>query len=420
MNVRSVNTRYERVVDARLIWPLVARALSTYWRGPIGEVRVTRVFPMGEGLYSIEYRTELYDGSNRTLVPVCGCFAVGGQIPGRYLNHPRMIVDEKLALALPLFPSDPKLDAVSGIAAAGNNALPPSIARALPEHGTQARATLIAHRLEKRCVFRFDLNTDDGRTVAQVLKVGRRKRVRAAAAAYQFLTEAGFQTAGTNIPLVLAADEEQGMLLMEAAPGQGLHDLIDAGHPMDAMESAAALMRRLHGLAVDPTLKRYGADEELAHLDEWRRAIAVLYPEIASAIERRLDRLRTRQPNGFGEWAPVHGDFHDKQILFTPGQSTLIDCDGLSAGDPARDYGNLLAHIELRSLQQSTHRAILAAALGRLRKHYPMGGPRLRWWTASALTRLAAVYALRPAWRVLCEPLLSRADEELEQEVAET
>jgi aminoglycoside phosphotransferase (APT) family kinase protein len=211
----------------------------------------------------------------------------------------------------------------------------------------------------------------------------------------------------------------RGLVLMDAAPGRSLHDCIDDGDPGDAMTAAAALMQRLHEMPVDTGWNQHGPVEELNQLDKWRRDIAALYPRLADAVAERIGQLEARRPTAVETPVPVHGDFHDKQVLYSSERSTLIDCDSVSAGDPARDYGNLLAHVELRRLQHPGRERMLAAGLERFRARYPMSGARVRWWTASAFTRLCAVYALRPAWRGLSGTLLTLANDELEREVAE-
>src|SRR5262249_9497150 len=44
----------------------------------------------------------------------------------------------------------------------------------------------------------------------------------------------------------------------------------------------------------------------------------------------------------------LHGDFYEKQVLVRPDGLAFVDLDDSSAGDPALDLGNFLAHLELR------------------------------------------------------------------------
>jgi aminoglycoside phosphotransferase (APT) family kinase protein len=92
----------------------------------------------------------------------------------------------------------------------------------------------------------------------------------------------------------------------------------------------------------------------------------------------------------------------------------VIDLDTLAEGPPSLDVGNFIAHLHLRQRQGYLSHDRLAGTiegfLAGYRRHRPIEVSAVAWWTASALIRLASVYAVRPAWEHLASVLLKDAD----------
>ena len=157
---------------------------------------------------------------------------------------------------------------------------------------------------------------------------------------------------------------------------------------------------------------------EIEKLQAWGRLLQRVYPKLASEFQANLDHLASRRPVPISNPSPIHGDFHDKQVIYAAGQTALIDCDGLTNGDPGQDYGNFVAHVELRRLQHAEHAADIDASLQRFQATYPPGAGA-EWWTATTFLRLAAIYSLRPRWRHLTMHLLNLADVNASRKVIE-
>jgi aminoglycoside phosphotransferase (APT) family kinase protein len=109
----------------------------------------------------------------------------------------------------------------------------------------------------------------------------------------------------------------------------------------------------------------------------------------------------------------MHRDLHEKQLLIVRGQPiALLDLDELGPGDPAIDVGNLLAHFELRAIQNPARRArtrLVAEAFLDGYSAEPELLTRVPAYLLSARLRLAAVYAFRAAPEDLVEALLHPA-----------
>lgn len=135
---------------------------------------------------------------------------------------------------------------------------------------------------------------------------------------------------------------------------------------------------------------------------------AVLLPELAERADR-LSRIAApaRVRSGL-----VHGDFHDRQIFFTPDRASLIDLETVGRGDCTFDLVNMAEQLRLRALQQSANDDGTGSAL--LDRHDVDADARVRWGVA-VRARLCGVYALRPKWASLTQRLLREVDDLLTQ-----
>ena len=92
-------------------------------------------------------------------------------------------------------------------------------------------------------------------------------------------------------------------------------------------------------------------------------ALAEREPEFRPAIEAILAAVRAAA-NGSVPAAPLHRDFHLRQIFFEPGRTWLIDLDLFGLGDPALDVGNFTVYLKTHLLQSAVPSAIQAFLTG--------------------------------------------------------
>jgi len=191
------------------------------------------------------------------------------------------------------------------------------------------------------------------------------------------------------------------MLLWRRAPGESLTERL--AKPEAARDVAAVGA----GLAMLQARKTawpgtHGLESELAVLSRWTRVAAATRPALAERCRttlahlERLGRTLSAPPS-----VPAHRDFHDGQLLVDGGRLRLLDLDTASRAAPELDPGNFLAHLRLRQLQglaPDAERLARGFLDGYRERAEPPHPDRLRWYTASALLRLACVYALRPCW----------------------
>ena len=166
-----------------------------------------------------------------------------------------------------------------------------------------------------------------------------------------------------------------------------------------------------------------GAGGALAQLDELVRLIRAMFPDEAHVFEAAFRRLSDERPEAPAEHALIHGDFYDKQVLYSRSRTVVLDWDQLAPGDPARDVGNFSAHATWRAVQHPESEAAIAGGVEAFFAAYrPTDSgfdDRLDWWEHATRVRLAAIYALRPRWRSKAvawldrtgrKPTLARAD----------
>lgn len=285
-----------------------------------------------------------------------------GRWPGRALHGDGWVYGTAAPGGGDFRPSDPRMD----------RALP-GLERAL------ANGTLIAYRPGVRAVVRLR----DG-SYAKVVRPGRAADLAERARA-----------AGRLFPTCLSADPQAGVLVFAAAEGDALLPGTDQG-----MRAAAATIARLH--ASDPSGADAGPDDGPAR---WLAALTAAGED--SALDQQVaESLPHIAP------APrvlAHGDLHDGNIVVGP-RVWLLDPDTLHAGDAMRDVGNLLAHLELRSLQ---HGGDARAHVDQLRAHYAAHAPfdeeRAEAWRRHAFFRLSVIYRYRSRWAHLVPALRARA-----------
>jgi hypothetical protein len=135
------------------------------------------------------------------------------------------------------------------------------------------------------------------------------------------------------------------MVVVSEVPGEPLTGAVVDGD-IAACRCAGAAIGSWHrswlGRAPEP-LRPHGADRELAMLSKCAEAVS---PSLADAVRRAAEGLD--EP-----WTcstVVHRDMTDARILMGE-RVGLIGLDFAALGPPELDVGNLLAHIDLLSLQ---------------------------------------------------------------------
>jgi hypothetical protein len=264
-------------------------------------------------------------------------------------------------------------------------------------------ARLLGHRAERRAVVR----RADGSFVKHV----RPRRVDSVALGLS--AAARLVGSAAVVPLVEPVDTGAGTAVLAPVEGSTLLELgrDPATTPATlraAWRAAGTVAATLHA-AHPSALVRWTAAEEIDSV------MALVSPAVdagflpESGWQPVCERVLALPP---APAVPVHRDLHDQQLLWDGSRMGLIDCDTLSAGDPAGDVANVLAHLDLRQAQQLLTPARAAAAAADFLAALdaaPAVLARVDAHRSLTMLRLAALYAWRPRWRHLVRPLLESA-----------
>ncbi len=403
--------------------------------GTLQHVYVSRVFPRGRGGFVIQYELhfKLPHASSADSQVVCAeLLPHGAAWPAYVQQHPdRVLLQADLGLVVPIFPFDPELNSLADWASPDrasvqlHEALEPlGGAWSGVKHSVLSQLQVLSYRLARRCTLRYDLawHAGNGSRPASRTVIGRLSRPGTRAAQSEAVQAAVAEgRSSRSLPeslwiTPLVTQSATGVELFPLAPGKSLHEL--TGHPslVPACKATGAVLAQIHShRGQEGTRNTHSETETL------RRQVALvseIFPGLASRFREALESWEQKTALAGNTVTLIHGDFYDKQVLYSPEGVTVLDCDTLSFGDPALDVGNFCAHLTLRALQHPEDQAHLRLARGAFEEGYSAGRhesmePR-RFWEAATLLRLAALYALRPRWRRITPALLEESKQCLE------
>jgi len=204
------------------------------------------------------------------------------------------------------------------------------------------------------------------------------------------------------------------LLVTTPLDGTALMDRLGRGAAPALSASVATALARLHATHLATVARRFDPGDDLEVVRPWVAFTAGVFPDLGADLARALARLEAARPSGERPLVLVHRDFYDKQVLVGAPRVGLLDLDTLCHGDAEIDVGNFCAHLVLRGLQWHDGPEALAdheaAFVDAYRKRRPdLDRVRLDWYRASALLRLACLYALRPRWVALAPRLIQES-----------
>ncbi len=401
--------------------------LSKIWGRPadLQNFFVPRVFSRGGGRFLIQYRFSTAGDGGKSWIFFGELLAPDGIIPGFVQPGKGFFVPE-LRLAVPVFPSDPKLKELLRFFEPGQFF---SILQELRSffnlNGTAAvgKVEVLGYRLERRSLLRLTIREKKD-TIVLVAKLVRPDKADRIFGLLQELEKAGFNREAEDKITVPHAfvKTAAGVIWQEALADPSLHDLIGSEAFIPGCRKAARALAKLHSARLGD-LVPHTAEEELMRLQELIAEIGRIYLSLKGKLNDVFTSLKTKAPLLNREEAtPIHRDFYDKQVLIGAERTTLVDVDTLSSGDSALDVGNFLAHLVLRAGQHPEAKQTLREARQVFAEDYRAAAKsenaeafwkRAGWWETAALLRLACLYSLRPRWKEQAPSLLEKAQKSI-------
>lgn len=217
---------------------------------------------------------------------------------------------------------------------------------------TQVTARLLKYRPQIRATFLYELhghNDETGqeeslRFIGKMLKSSKPAQVFANAWA---LWQAANGHVGLARPTGYVASLN--LTLQEQVPGQSLGEFVTSSQFVPLVQQTANSLAALHSLTF-PLFQSRTPQDEARFARHFGTVLMTIHPQLARRIERLRDRLVSEVATRTQTRGPVHGDFHDFNILVDGERLTFIDLEGLVYGDPLVDVGRFLASMRKRAL----------------------------------------------------------------------
>ncbi len=188
---------------------------------------------------------------------------------------------------------------------------------------------LRSYRPGRRAVVELNL-----KTLRTYAKIVRPDEVPSLQARHQLMSE------HLPVPVSHGWSQEAGLVVLQGLPGATLRDCFaDRRATLADPAQLAALLDRIP----DPGDGRRAmsvVSMALGHADLLRR----IMPELGSRLDAIVAAVSRVEPAR--EVVPVHGDFHEAQLLVSGGAvSGLLDLDTVALGERADDWATLLGHL---------------------------------------------------------------------------
>lgn len=200
------------------------------------------------------------------------------------------------------------------------------------------------------------------------------------------------------VPPVLVADPD-GLVVLPELPGTLMRQASSADMPKPAVlnEILDSLPAELMALPRRPS-----------HLQRVGQSLRVL--EMTLGARHDLDEFRSLPTQPDPVLVPVHGDFHDGQVLVRDGGiAGVLDVDTAGPGERADEWATLLGHLSVRSLGNAVARKHADEVLAYAERH--VDAHELRARTAAVVLGLAngPFRTQRPGWADTAKARLSLA-----------
>jgi hypothetical protein len=282
--------------------------------------------------------------------------------------------------------------------------------------------TPVRYRPGVRCVFRYDLQTAAGSSTFFGKLIGHGAEDSMATITALHAACAAFQAMPRVLPPLAYWPELHMLVQAEVVGGAELNDLAfdpaeDAATRQRWLHDAGARLAGLHGCDVAGPPRTWADDMD--ELREYIAPMAAVDPALAARYAAAVERLAAAGANGEPPPLASHGAFRTDQFMIEHGELVMIDLDGFSWANPARDLGNFMAYLRWKAIRKP-HDAAFIDHVGQLfLQGYRAAGPEIdRAWlaryTADSLLKVAGRrYRSLTAKEWHLVPLLIDAAEEI-------
>ena len=202
------------------------------------------------------------------------------------------------------------------------------------------------------------------------------------------------------MPLPLDVNTSEHWVAWSPLPGRSWRDAIFAGESPEVSRAVGRALREIHAAQIAPGVPAHDAAAECRVLARWvrhARAYGLVGDSDAQACEAISETLgRDPMPACL-----IHRDFHERQVLISPGGRVgILDFDTLALGEAALDLGNALAHLDHAAQRGLADPSMLASHSRAFLEGYAPSDKlldRTTLYRASTSLRLMCLHAFRPS-----------------------
>ncbi|MBI2875297.1 MAG: aminoglycoside phosphotransferase family protein [Candidatus Tectomicrobia bacterium] len=158
------------------------------------------------------------------------------------------------------------------------------------------------------------------------------------------------------IPQALFYDPRRYLIFQQRVEGVPYGELLNRRDSRNCFRLAGKALAFLHSQKVPVGEEKWMGDHlrELIHPhpSELHEQIPSYRPRVEGLIQSMTEKERTWKEEI--EVAPLHRDFHLRQLFYGQGRVWLIDWDLFARGDPALDLGNFLVYLKTHLTQRGS------------------------------------------------------------------
>lgn len=286
-----------------------------------------------------------------------------------------------------------------------------------------ARATVAGYWPGRRCQVRYTPAGGGGPRFGKLLSYGGAAELRETLAPIARAVSA-CAADRIRVPPVLAYVSDLELLVTGEVPGTSVATLCERAETAGVMGRVADALATFHALEVPEVTRTFGMADEVLLLRGWVPLASALCPSLAGELTTALAVIERAAPLPLRAARPslVHRDLYDKQVHVDGDVIAFLDLDTACQGEAELDVANFGVHLLLRAWRDGTSIAVARSEreefVGTYRHRRAVEGDRLAWYGASALLRLACVYAVRPGYGTLPAELVAESRRVLAEEVA--
>ena len=149
-----------------------------------------------------------------------------------------------------------------------------------------------------------------------------------------------------DVPRVIGADEEQGIVGVEWIKGDGLLETLARGEADAVLKMLAEALDDFHAMSMTG-LEQTGGPQLVASIDDATGELAIALPALADRWRGIAARCGELSSSLSPPSATIHRDFYFDQVRVRRHRCTIVDLERLTLGDPTIDVASFVVQMRI-------------------------------------------------------------------------